>query len=326
MDSSQPKVKGRSFLRRAKGRLWQALGTIGATLAESYRRFIQGRHILYAAAVSFYGLLSLVPLLALALSLSGRLLRSPEASLALGRALGRLLPAPMETFVSAARAISTTSLRAELLYLFGLIWAGAYLFESLERVVNVACDGQFDRAYHVRKLIGMTAVVAAGLLLLTSIALGAAWATIGHFLQLPASEWPTFGRLIKKAGILLPLLTSVLVFSLMYKFLPIKRVRWKAALAGGLFSGLSWEISKWAFGLFVVYSGQEYGTLYGSLANVVIIMLWIHVSAIILIMGAHIGCITQQRLEGSAPLRRGSCELTGENSEFRVQSSETKAR
>jgi len=293
-------------LKQARRWLWQALAAIGSTIWQSYVRFAQRHHLLYAAAISYYGLLSLVPLLALALSLFGRLLRSEEASQALGEVLGGLFPVPAKAFVSAARAISATSPWADLVYLFGLIWAGAYLFESIERVVNAVCGGATDRAYHMRKLIGMAAVVAAGFLLLISVALWTSWTALGQLVQLPGSEWVRIGILIKRTGILLPLFTSTLVFTLVYKLLPKRRIPWRAALAGGVFAGLFWEISKLGFGLFVVFSGREYGTLYGSLANVVIIMLWFHLSAIILILGAHIGCIVQERLESAAQGFAGS--------------------
>ena len=295
MASAQKGARPLFPLGRAGRWLWRDVTLCGSTIWQSYVRFARQRHLLYAAAISYYGIISLVPLLAIGLSIGGWLLRSPEASAAFGKVLSEILPVRSETIVSATRKVSAASLWAFVIYLFGLLWAGAYLFESVERVINAVCNEATDRAYHVRKFFGMAAAMAAGVLLLVSVGLGAAWAAMSHTVSLPAAEWVHLGRLIKRAAILLPLLTSTVMFTLVYRLLPRRRIAWRAAFAGGLYAGLFWEFSKWAFGLFVIFAGREYGTLYGSLANVVIIMLWIHVSAIILILGAHTTCIVQER-------------------------------
>lgn len=258
-------------------------------------RFAQQHHMLYAAAISYYGIISLVPLIALALSISSYFLRSRSADDALYQVLSALFPVSAQTFFSAAKVISATSPWAMALYIFGLVWAGAYLFECIERVINAVWTGA-DRAYHVRKAIGMTIVIAVGILMLASVAAGAAWATLGQAVNLPIPEWVHAGRLVRRLGLLVPVITSILMLTLLYKLLPTRRVPWRSALAGGIFAGLCWEITKLVFGIFVVHSGARYGALYGSLANVVIIMLWIHISAIILILGAHIGRIIEERM------------------------------
>ena len=284
-------------LKRAIRRLLRMLYICGETVWEGYVRFARQRHLLFAASVSYYGIISLAPLLAVTLTVCGWLIHSEEAGRALAKALAEVFPVDMETFQNAARVVSATSPWAFVIYLLCLAWAGAYLFESVERVINAVCGQSMDRAYHVRKLIGMLTALAAGMLLLISVVLGAAWAALTQAVPLPPDEFLRLRHLIHQGAVLIPLVTSTVTFTLIYKFMPIKRVPWRAALSGGVFAGLAWELSKWAFGLFVVLSGRNYGALYGSLANIVIIMLWIHLSAVILILGAHIGCVVQERIE-----------------------------
>ena len=293
----QARAKRRFRIRQAGRWLWHLLKTSGSIVWESYARFARQRHLLFAAAISYYGIISLVPLIAIALTICGWLLQSEAATQSLVKTLAQLFPVDIGTFRNAAKVVSATSPWALMIYLFGLAWAGAYLFESIERVINAVCCQANDRAFHIRKIIGMTAATGAGILLLLSVAFGAAWATLGQAAWLPEVSWAIIGNLAKRAGVYLPLLTSTLVFILLYKFMPVQRPAWSAALAGGLFAGFSWEVIKWAFGVFLVFTGREYGSLYGSLANVVILMLWIHLSAVILILGAHISCIVQERLQ-----------------------------
>jgi membrane protein len=284
-------------LRKAAVWSFKRLEYCCSTIWQAYVRFARRRHLLYAAAISYYGIISLVPFLALLLSILGWQLRAEQSRQAISRVLTGLSPVQTEFLLNAAKAISVTSPWAIVLYGLGLAWAGAYLFESIERVINAIWHGTNDRAFHVRKMIAMGVVIIAGLLLLGSIALGATWASLGKIAHITGQEWEELGRSLKKAAIFIPLITSTGMFTLMYKFLPTKSVPLRAALSGGIFGGLSWEFSKWLFGLFVALSGHNYGTIYGSLANIVIIMLWIHVSAIILILGAHVACVVQERVE-----------------------------
>jgi membrane protein len=283
--------------RRARAWSIKHLRACCAAIWEAYARFARRRHLLYAAAISYYGIISLVRFLALVLSVLGFYLRAEQSRQAIRQVLTGLSPVQTEFLLSAARAIAVTSPWAMVLYGLGLLWAGAYLFESIERVINAIWHGTIDRAFHVRKLIAMGVVLVAAILLLSSIAVSAAWASLGNLSHLTGGEWEPLRRSLKKAAILIPLMTSTGMFTLLLKFLPTKKVPIRAALAGGIFCGLSWELSKWLFGLFVALSGRNYGSLYGSLANIVIIMLWIHLTAVILIMGAHIACIVQERVE-----------------------------
>jgi membrane protein len=297
-----PKIASRAGQgRKAVVWFYRHLHSCCATIWEAYHRFARRRHLLYAAALSYYGIISLVPFLALVLSLLGFYLRAEQSRQAISQVLTGLSPVQTEFLLNAAKAISVTSPWAMVLYGLGLLWAGAYLFESIERVINSIWHGTIDRAFHVRKLIAMGVVLVAAILLLTSIAVGAAWASLGNLSHLTGGELEPLRRSLKKAAILIPLITSTGMFTLMFKFLPTKRVPLRAALAGGVFCGLTWEFSKWLFGLFVALSGRNYGSLYGSLANIVIIMLWIHVSAIILILGAHVACLVQEQRESKAP-------------------------
>lgn len=290
-------------LRRALAWSVKSLSLCCATIWEAYVRFARRRHLLYAAAISYYGIISLVPFLALLLSILGWQLRAEESRQTISRVLTGLSPVQTEFLLNAAKTISLTSPWAMAIYGLGLVWAGAYLFESIERVINAIWHGTSDRAFHIRKMIAMGVVILAGLLLLGSIALGAIWASLGKIAHLTGAggEWQDLSKTLKKFAIFLPLITSTGMFTLLYKFLPTKKVPLRAAFAGGLFCGLCWELSKWLFGLFVTLSGHNYGTVYGSLANIVIIMLWIHLSAVILIIGAHVACVVQERAEFKAP-------------------------
>ncbi|MGC2424326.1 MAG: YihY/virulence factor BrkB family protein [Nitrospirota bacterium] len=94
-----------------------------------------------------------------------------------------------------------------------------------------------------------------------------------------------FGRLI-------PYITMCAVFTLIYLLLPNTKVKFKSALAGGIFAGVAWEITGWAFATFVASSGS-YSAIYAGLAIVVLFMTWLYWSWLIFLVGGSVSFFYQ---------------------------------
>jgi len=94
---------------------------------------------------------------------------------------------------------------------------------------------------------------------------------------------------------LVPYLFSCLLFALTIRFVPNIRVRFKAAVAGGLFSGILWQLSNWGFARFV--SGASRATyqevLFTGFAALPLFLLWLYVSWVIMLLGAELGYVVQ---------------------------------
>ena len=86
------------------------------------------------------------------------------------------------------------------------------------------------------------------------------------------------------AGMVLPYLTTCAAFTFTYIFMPNVKVRFGAAVAGGILAGIAWEISGWAFASFVAASAQ-YSAVYSGLAIIVLFMMWTYYSWLIYLIG-----------------------------------------
>jgi membrane protein len=96
-----------------------------------------------------------------------------------------------------------------------------------------------------------------------------------------------FGTLYYLLGRVLPTLLLIAALSFLYLFIPNTRVRYKAALAGGVFAGLAWRLAGWLFGQFVAGSAQ-YQAIYSSFAILIVFMIWLYVNWLILLLGVDI--------------------------------------
>lgn len=91
---------------------------------------------------------------------------------------------------------------------------------------------------------------------------------------------------------LVPYLMVSSAFAFVYMFLPNTKVRFKSALAGGLFSGALWFITGWAFTKFVITSAQ-YSAIYSGFATLVLFLIWLYWAFSILLAGAKVSYLAQ---------------------------------
>ncbi len=85
-----------------------------------------------------------------------------------------------------------------------------------------------------------------------------------------------------------------IVFTILYYFVPIKKLRKKATLISALWAALLWETAKQLFG-FYLYNYSAFGKIYGTYALIIVVAFWIYYSSIVFIIGAGIGKLYQDR-------------------------------
>ena len=100
-----------------------------------------------------------------------------------------------------------------------------------------------------------------------------------------------FGVLVGRS---LVFVLITLMFFALYKFLPVRRVRTRTALLAAAFSGVGFEIAKWAFKAVVV--SISVSSLYtGTIAALAIIVAWVYYAAVIFLVGGEIGQVYELR-------------------------------
>ncbi|WP_213661693.1 virulence factor BrkB family protein [Stutzerimonas stutzeri] len=127
------------------------------------------------------------------------------------------------------------------------------------------------------------------ILSLGPLLLGAGFATSTYLASLTFISGP---HALLGAGTLLkamPLVLSILAFTLLYAAVPNTRVPLRHALAGGLFAAVLFEAAKQLFGLYVSYF-PSYQLIYGAFAAVPLFLLWIYLSWMIVLFGAELVC------------------------------------
>lgn len=88
------------------------------------------------------------------------------------------------------------------------------------------------------------------------------------------------------------LIVTIELFTIIYRFLPNKRVRWREAMPGAVVAGILWELARYSFSRLLPYF--HYDVVYGSIGAGIVLLSWIYISSLIMLYGAQISGILHE--------------------------------
>ena len=257
-----------------------------------------------AGGIAFNILLAAVPFVLLFASGLGYLLhQSAESSSAeITEMINRLLPrSPVgETspignviidIIKSRQAIGIYSV-------IGFIWFSTRLFGSLRSVLAQIFDIDADRGIIAGKIFDVQITIVSSLLLVAYTALNTylALATTRGLLVLGelGLRKDVMGAVEYNIGQFIAFLFIALMFFSLYKFLPMRRIRWQTAGIAALFTSVMLELAKRGFASYV--RSFDPGSLYtGTLAALVIVVVWVYYAAMIFILGGEVAQVYELR-------------------------------
>lgn len=284
-EAARPYLRGRPRLAWAAHFVWK--------FSERY-----GEHQcpLVAGALAFFGLLSLFPITLAAVAIMARFFANNTRAIAglqswvegfFPGAAGNAMSSELAHVVAGLAGRSNpTALGA--LAIVPLLWSGRAYFDTLAYVLNNVWPNTQPRSFWQHQRVLWSTFLGAGLLWilsnLTTFALRIARSLSGYLpvhldAQIP-SFWDSLGAVV---GWLL----TVVMFWMLYYFLPNRRSpqRRRAAVGAAVLAALLWEAAKWLFSAFLG-NLSRYEATYGSVAGIVLTLLWIYFSSLIILICA----------------------------------------
>ncbi len=251
-----------------------------------------------AAALTFYGILSLFPFLLLVVAMAGLAIQPTQVEALVG-ALGRALPPALTQLLYAQLAQLTSGPGRGMLTFSALaaVWSATAGVVSLMTALNTAygvterrprwkvCGialGMMLAAAVLAPLAGFVAVAAPAL----ATRLGQPWATLAGWLRLPLAA-----------------LLMMVLWGTLYSVLPDTRHRFKFITPGSVAGVLVWLAASLGFSFYVSHFGT-FGITYGALGAIIILLLWMWISSLALMLGAEINAVLARRPSGGLRPRR----------------------
>lgn len=260
-------------------------------------RFGRDNAGLIAAGLSFFTVLTLVPLLLTAISGLGYWLElthrtSTDAADVIQKFLTQnVLPGAagaevrhlMEraNITETVHKIKETRGIAGIVGLLGVIWAAMQIYVNAATAMNAAWERKETRNWLKLHLVSLGLLLATGVLLIVSISATAVSAWFSRHIEFPGST-----MMLSATTELGAVIVSTLMYYIVYRYLPAGPISWKGAGVAAIFSALAWEIAKKGLSAFLLRPNHS---LYGGLADLIIFVLWIYYSMMILLLGAEVG-------------------------------------
>jgi membrane protein len=265
-----------------------ALSEIWKLLRETVLSFIEDEALSRGAAIAFYAVTSIAPVLLIVIAIAGLVFGQDATENAIVARLSDLMgPQAAQVLQSAVASAASKSSGtiATIIGVITLMVTASGVFGETQSTLNALWKAE-PKGTTVSRLIRARAaslglVAALGLLLIVSLAVSAALTAFGNYLD---SILP-FGQLLFPAmNFLISLLPISVLFAVIYKVLPDRHIEWPDVVVGGVVTAVLFDIGKSLIGWYI--GSSAVASSYGAAGALIVLLLWVYYSIQLFLLGA----------------------------------------
>jgi membrane protein len=271
---------------RAIGRRASEIARLTAlSFWKGFQSFYDSDNLTYAASIAYYALLSLFPFFLLALALLGRSTADVDNRNAVLAFVLRYFPSQFDFITKQLDAFQGDAVTVGVAGTLALVWGALGVFGAISTAVNYAWGVEKHRSFWKHKLVSFVMMLMAGGILLMALLLISAQQVVGaSWFREVLERFPALdvlrGFTIRHATTWL----FIAVVGLIYYFVPNAKVRFRDVWIGALVTGLLWKGALEAFSWYM-RDMNRFTRVNGSIAAVVVFLVWVYVQAVILLYG-----------------------------------------
>jgi len=276
-----------SRLRRWTRRFWREVRLGGLSIVKGSVDFYHSDDLTFAASIAYYSLLSLFPFLLLALSVLGAVTVPYAESSSVLSFVFRYFPREFDFVQDQLVILQGSTFRMGAAGALLLVWAAMGVFGAVTSAINHAWGVDKQPSYLKHKLVSFVMLASASVLLLIGLLLVSA-------INIAESSW--FAHVLARApglevlrGFVLQWATTVLfvlITGLIYYFVPNAKVHFRDVWIGAFLAGFMWRGALALFSFYV--RDMSRFSIHGTIAAVVVFLLYVYLSAVILLFGAEV--------------------------------------
>ncbi len=255
-------------------------------LEQTIQAYNEDRGSLFAAALSYYGLLSIFPFMLFLLAISSPFLQSEEAIRLVSGTVSRYFPTGPQVISNTLHEVTKLRGPLSIAAAVGFLWSASGVFNVLQLAINRAFRVQRPRPVWRERMVSLGMVVFASLLFgasfldTTAIRLAIHYEIVGRH-----------DLFIQYFQIVSGIAAGVLVFGLIYRYVPYDSgLHWRDIWLGAALASIFWEIAKLGFAWYVTNMALL-NLVYGSVGAIIALMLWGYITAVILLMCAELAAV-----------------------------------
>ena len=248
--------------------------------------FYNSDNLTYAASIAYYALLSLFPFFLLAFALLGRSTADVSNRNEVLTFVLRYFPAQFDFITTQLDAFRGDGVGLGVAGTIAMIWGALGVFGAISTAVNYAWGVEKQHSFWKHKLVSFSMLLVAGLILIVALLLiSAAQVVDASWFAEVLGVFPWLGIMrgftIRHATTLL----FIAVVGLIYYFVPNAKVRFRDVWIGAFITGMLWKGALEGFSWYV-RDMTRFNRVNGSIAAVVVFLIWVYIQAVILLYGA----------------------------------------
>lgn len=245
-----------------------------------------------AAALAYYTIFSLPPLLVIVITIAGVVLGQEAAEGQVKEQVAGLIgpqaAGEVQTMIRNASERTSGGTIATILGIIALVFGATGAFAQLQAALNQAWEVEPDpeaggiKNFIFKRVLSLGMILGIGFLLLVSLALSALLAAAGSAIigLIPGLSDVVLGVI----NFVISFVVITLLFAAIYKVMPDAKMAWRDVWVGAVATALLFVIGKFLIGLYL--GNTDAGSAYGQAGSLAIILLWVYYSAMIVLFGA----------------------------------------
>ncbi len=236
-----------------------------------------------AAGIAYYIFLSIFPLLLALIGALGLILSSPSVQNQIFNYLSQTIPS--DTLQSNIQSVMSLSGPLGITGVIVFLWTGSGAFSALAHGINRAWDINIEMQFILQKIRDVFLTLGIGVLFFLSIIASAgAGAVISN--SVPVQNIPLVGSLFAQIVLrVVAFLFSFAIFLILFKIIPNTKTYWRHIWFGALVTAILFDIGQILTFYYLTNFGN-YQKVYGPIASIIVLLVWIYYSTLIVILGA----------------------------------------
>lgn len=275
------------WVRRAWARAVVEIRLLALATWRGVTGIYHSNDLTFASSIAYYALLSLFPFFLLVLAILASVTDNDIDRAAVLDFVLRYFPRQFEFVNTQLKAMQEAGVRLGVIGSLLMVWAAMGVFGAITSAVNHAWGVEKQPSYLKHKLMAFIMLITASLLLLVGLLLVSAINVAeARWFEVILTRAPGFlvlqGWAVKSASTII----FIVLVGLIFYFVPNAAVRFRDVWVGAILTGLLWRIALAGFSRYVRDLNRF--SVHGSIAAVVVFLIWVYISAVIFLYGVEV--------------------------------------
>lgn len=266
-------------------------------MSTTYKEWLDDRAFKMSAALSFYSLISLVPILTIITALGGLLLGNKAASgelvVSIEQYVGASTASLIEKLILNA-SVPNSSIFATTISVIVLLWAAASIFVEMKDSLNLIWgvevkEGKGVKVFFWNRVFSVFVILVIGFIFILSFIAGMLLKIVGQYIE----NIFEIVHLLYWFDIILSFVLVTLLFAIIIKYLPSVKVEWKYVLIGAFTTSILFNLGNYVVGFYL--SNAYYSSVYGAASSLVVFLFWMYYSSLIFFLGAELTQVIRKK-------------------------------